>query len=94
LGDHTFDACWKKFLNLRDFLLAHVLKFDARPVDCFFFYLRVEAMETVTDQKLWILKIVPTRDEINVHLLSFVNQYKCCSLEIKEQDVTVYYSTS
>ena len=37
LGDHTFDACWKKFLNLRDFLLAHVLKFNARPLDCFFF---------------------------------------------------------
>ena len=77
MRDLTLDTCCRSSPNLREF----------RPM---IFYLRVEAIKTATVHNFKVRKLRQLKTRLMLtSCLFFVFQYNCCSLEIKEQDMTV-----
>ena len=78
MRDLTLDACCRSFPNLPDFFGPMI------------FYLRVEAMKIATVRNFKVRKLCQLKARLMfTSCLFFVFQYNCCSLEIKEQDMTV-----
>ena len=78
MRDLTLDACCRSSPNLRDLFGPMI------------FYLRVEAMKTATVPNFKVRKLCQRKTRLMlISGLFFVFQYNCCSLEIKEQDMTV-----